>query len=216
MPVAVDGRRRLAPEERKRLLLLYAVEVFSRRGIGRGGHTDIAEIGGVSVATVFNYFKTRDALVTDVLGEIARFMHEMAETAFSEAPTPLARVRNYFQRFLQACEEQPDYIKVWLEWSASPREEVWPQYLSLQAELLERLTIQIEDAINLDELDQGLSANERARWVLGNSQMLTGMMFDPMGKPDDMNALVNRAIDHLLLVKQPPSGERKSSRIDQN
>ena len=57
MPVAVDGRRRLQPEERRRLLLTYAVEVFARRGIGRGGHTEIAEMGGVSVATVFNYFQ---------------------------------------------------------------------------------------------------------------------------------------------------------------
>ena len=42
MPIAVDGRRRLAPEERKRLLLNDAVEVFATRGIGRRGHTEIA------------------------------------------------------------------------------------------------------------------------------------------------------------------------------
>ena len=70
MPIAVDGRRRLAPEERKRLLLNDAVEVFAARGIGRGGHTEIAEMGGVSVATVFNYFNTREDLVDAVLNEV--------------------------------------------------------------------------------------------------------------------------------------------------
>ncbi|WP_221801148.1 TetR/AcrR family transcriptional regulator [Oceanobacter mangrovi] len=198
MPVAVDGRRRLAPEERKRLLLMYAVEVFSRRGIGRGGHTDIAEIGGVSVATVFNYFKTREALVNDVLAEIAEFMINTADQAFADQASPLQGIRNYFQQFLRSCEEQPDYIKVWLEWSSSPREEVWPQYLSLQVELLELLTERIEASIKAGELKPGLPASERARWALGNCQMLSGMMFDPMGKPEDMDEMLDRALNHLL------------------
>ncbi|WP_051219592.1 TetR/AcrR family transcriptional regulator [Oceanobacter kriegii] len=192
----------MAPEERKRLLMIYAVEIFSRRGIGRGGHTDIAELGGVSVATVFNYFKTREALVNDVLAEVAQFMLNIAQSSFeNQELSPLARIRLYFHRFLRSCEETPDYIKVWLEWSASPREEVWPQYLSLQSELLAMLTEQLQAGIDNGELKGGLPADERARWLLGNSQMLTGMMFDPMGKPDNMNEMLDRALDHLLIVK---------------
>ena len=52
-------RTRLSPEKRKQQLLDYSIEVFSRRGIGRAGHADIAEMANVSVATVFNYFPTR-------------------------------------------------------------------------------------------------------------------------------------------------------------
>ena len=44
-----------------------AIEVFSRRGIGRAGHAEIAEQAKVSVATVFNYFNTREELVDEVL-----------------------------------------------------------------------------------------------------------------------------------------------------
>ena len=76
MPVAVDGRRRLPPKERKRLLLDYAIDVFASRGIGRGGHTEIAELGGVSVATVFNYFNTREDLVNDVLNDVDGLLHQ--------------------------------------------------------------------------------------------------------------------------------------------
>ncbi|EMQ43494.1 hemagglutinin/protease regulatory protein [Vibrio cholerae O1 str. NHCC-006C] len=46
-----------------------ALEVFAKRGIGRGGHADIAQ---VSVATVFNYFPTREDLVDDVLNFVVR------------------------------------------------------------------------------------------------------------------------------------------------
>ena len=199
MPVAVDGRRRLAPEERKRLLLEYAVEAFARRGIGRGGHTDIAEAGGVSVATVFNYFKTRDILVNDVLDEISAFMESMAEQAFRNDDNPVEAILGFFRSLLGACQTRPDHMRVWLEWSSSPREEVWPRYLSLQATLLEMLSQQVELAIADGMIDQkGLPARERALWMLGNSQMLVTMMLDPVGKPDNMDTMLQRWLNHML------------------
>lgn len=65
-------RTRLSPQKRKLQLMEIALEVFAKRGIGRGGHADIAEIAQVSVATVFNYFPTREDLVDDVLTYVVR------------------------------------------------------------------------------------------------------------------------------------------------
>lgn len=65
-------RTRLSPQKRKLQLMEIALEVFATRGIGRGGHADIAEIAQVSVATVFNYFPTREDLVDDVLTHVVR------------------------------------------------------------------------------------------------------------------------------------------------
>lgn len=42
-------RTRLSPQKRKLQLMEIALEVFAKRGIGRGGHADIAEIAQVSV-----------------------------------------------------------------------------------------------------------------------------------------------------------------------
>ena len=65
----IRRRTRLSPEARRDQLMECAVEVFSRRGIGRAGHAEIAEQAKVSVATVFNYFNTqmciRDRLRAD-------------------------------------------------------------------------------------------------------------------------------------------------------
>lgn len=63
-------RTRLSPQKRKLQLMEIALEVFAKRGIGRGGHADIAEIAQVSVATVFNYFPTREDLVDEVLNHV--------------------------------------------------------------------------------------------------------------------------------------------------
>ncbi|ASP37262.1 TetR family transcriptional regulator [Bacterioplanes sanyensis] len=201
MPVAVDGRRRLQPEERKRLLLSHAVEVFAQRGIGRGGHTEISERGGVSVATVFNYFKTREALVNDVLVEVEQFLLQLAEDVYKDHEDPVQAIRAHIKAFLQACEEHPEYIKVWLEWSASVREDIWPSYLEFQNKLLDIISKQIDKGIKSGQLEPGLAPKERARWALGNAQMLVSMVFDPNGKPRGMANMVERGFDHLLGVK---------------
>lgn len=201
MPVAVDGRRRLQPEERKRLLLTKAVEVFANRGIGRGGHTEIAEIGGVSVATVFNYFKTREALVEAVLSEVESYLLSLAESVYAEVDNPLEAIFTHMKAFMQACEDNPNYIKVWLEWSASVRDETWPSYIDFQNKLLDIITKQIDKGIKTGVLEQGLAPRERARWALGNAQMLVSMIFDPAGKPRGMEKMVERGLHHMLGVK---------------
>ena len=201
MPIAVDGRRRLQPEERRRLLLTYAVEVFARRGIGRGGHTEIAEMGGVSVATVFNYFKTREALVEAVLEDVDNFLISLAEAVYAEESDPVQAIRTHIKAFLNACEENPSYIKVWLEWSASVREETWPSYLEFQNKLLEMIAKQVDKGVKKGLMEPGLAPKERARWALGNAQMLVSMVFDPNGKPRGMEKMVERGFDHMLGVK---------------
>jgi len=202
MPVAVDGRRRLQPEERRRLLLTYAVEVFARRGIGRGGHTEIAEMGGVSVATVFNYFKTREALVEAVLDDVENFLISLAEEVYAAEDDPVVAIRTHIRAFLNACEENPSYIKVWLEWSASVRDETWPSYLAFQNRLLEMIAKQVDKGVKKGLLEPGLAPKERARWALGNAQMLVSMVFDPSGKPRGMEKMVERGFDHMLGVKE--------------
>jgi len=198
MPTAIDGRRRLAPEERKRLLLNDAVEIFATRGIGRGGHTEIAELGGVSVATVFNYFNTREDLVDAVLDDVETQLLSLAEEVYSQGDEPLDAIQNHIKSFLKMCETNPAYIKVWLEWSCSIREDIWPKYISFQNKLLDMMAKQIDKAIKNGDLAPGLSASERARWLLGNSQMLVSLAFDPSGKPRGMQQMVDRGIAHLL------------------
>jgi TetR/AcrR family hemagglutinin/protease transcriptional regulator len=107
-----------------------ALEVFAKRGIGRGGHADIADIAQVSVATVFNYFPTREDLVDDVLTHVVhQFSNFLADNIDIDAYIKdnlynLTHEMTYL--VLQDCH----WLKVWFEWSASTREEVWPLFVS--------------------------------------------------------------------------------------
>lgn len=123
-------RTRLSPQKRKLQLMEIALEVFAKRGIGRGGHADIAEIAQVSVATVFNYFPTREDLVDDVLTHVVhQFSNFLADNIDIDAyiKDNLYQLSHEMNRLVfNDCH----WLKVWFEWSASTREEVWPLFVS--------------------------------------------------------------------------------------
>lgn len=87
---SIGGRRRpglrwgdRAPEdvdEARQLILDAAAQCFETLGMGRTRVEDIAHAANVSRATVYRYFRDRDALVLGVLGELADgFLRELGE-----------------------------------------------------------------------------------------------------------------------------------------
>ena len=124
--------RRRAPAlnktERRALLLRCAISVFARRGIGAAHHAEIAREAKVSVPTVFVYFPTRDALLSAVLDEVARFFSEMAETIHDQHRPAPEIILHHTRAFADAVATHPDHTRVLLEWSTALREEVWPLY----------------------------------------------------------------------------------------
>ncbi len=124
-------RTRLSPQKRKLQLMEIALEVFAKRGIGRGGHADIAEIAQVSVATVFNYFPTREDLVDEVLTHVVRQFSNFLTDNIDLDISAKQNLTNITQEMISITLEDCHWLKVWFEWSASTREEVWPLFMSL-------------------------------------------------------------------------------------
>lgn len=123
-------RTRLSPQKRKQQLMEIALEVFARRGIGRGGHADIAEIAQVSVATVFNYFPTREDLVDDVLNYVVRQFSNFLSDNIDLDLHAKDNLTNLTSAMIELVIEDCHWLKVWFEWSASTRDEVWPLFVT--------------------------------------------------------------------------------------
>ncbi len=128
--IAKRPRTRLSPQKRKQQLMEIALEVFAKRGIGRGGHADIADIAQVSVATVFNYFPTREDLVDDVLNYVVRqFSNFLTENIDLDLHAK-DNISNLTSAMVNLVVHDCDWLKVWFEWSASTRDEVWPLFVN--------------------------------------------------------------------------------------
>lgn len=122
-------RTRLNPEKRKQQLLDIGIEVFARRGIGRGGHADIAEIAQVSVATVFNYFPSREDLVEAVLTDVEQHFSRFVSDNINPNLPVKANLEALSLQLIDIVLDDTQWIKIWFEWSTSTREDVWPLFV---------------------------------------------------------------------------------------
>lgn len=168
MSYATEQRRRtrLSPDERNRQLMAHAIAVFARRGIGRASHAEIAERAGVSVATVFNYFNTREDLVDAVLSEVENFLFKLARQAHDNSSPALVCLKKHIDLYVDAAYEQSDYHLIALEWGASIRDEVWPRFaqccegmLNLTVRTLERGEAQGEFKSKLEHRELAMLLN---------------------------------------------------------
>ena len=145
-------RTRLSPQKRKLQLMDIALEVFARKGIGRGGHADIAEVAQVSVATVFNYFPTREDLVDEVLHHVTRqFSGFLSETVDLSIPVK-ENLTTICTQLIELVKQDTHWLRVWFEWSASTRDEVWPLYISLNKNSLLLLQSLFKSGIDNGEI----------------------------------------------------------------
>ncbi|PKF51452.1 TetR/AcrR family transcriptional regulator [Enterovibrio nigricans] len=133
-------RTRLSPQQRKEQLLKFAMEVFSKRGIGRAGHADIADMAHVSVATVFNYFPTREELVDVVLSEAESAFKNLILSNIHDDKNAHASLLRISDALIDAALDDKEWLKVWFEWSTSIREDIWPNYVNARKELLTRIS----------------------------------------------------------------------------
>lgn len=165
--IAKRARTRLSPQKRKLQLMEIALDVFSRRGIGRGGHADIAEIAQVSVATVFNYFPTREDLVDDVLKYVVKqysnFLTENIDIDF----TIQDNVAQLMNGMVKLVSQNSHWLKVWFEWSTSTREEVWPLFLSSSKDTQLLLKNMFNRAIERGEINSSYEAEHMTNMFNG-------------------------------------------------
>jgi TetR/AcrR family transcriptional regulator, hemagglutinin/protease regulatory protein len=152
------------------------MRVFARRGLGSARHSEIAREAEVSVPTVFFYFPTREALVKAVLDEVARFLTDMTVQIHAAGRPAPEIVLAHAKAFADSVDTHPDYARVWLDWSTAMRDEIWPQYLEFQ----ENIVGIIANTIRRWQHERRISdeeAEDDARLIVGSAHMVAQMKF---------------------------------------
>jgi len=180
-------RQRLSPEDRRAQLLSFAVSAYARTGVERAGHGDVAKLAGVSTATVFNYFPTREALTQAVF---SRIRDRIEQLFIGLPPTTTSagdQVRVMATAFDLLLGNEPDLIKVFLNWSVAFGPDVRPQFLEFQDHILTEITKHLPD---------GQDDRSDARIIMGAADMLALMKLDETD-PDTIQRFVDRLADAL-------------------
>ena len=199
--IAKRPRTRLSPIKRKQQLMEIALEVFARRGIGRGGHADIAEIAQVSVATVFNYFPTREDLVDEVLNHVVRQFSNFLSDNIDLDLHARENIANITNAMIELVSQDCHWLKVWFEWSASTRDEVWPLFVSTNRTNQMLLKNMFAKAIERGELSSDYDAEDMATLFHGICYSLF-VQANRVRNESSVHKLVSHYLDMLCIYNE--------------
>jgi len=183
----VKKNSRLPPKERKKQLEEFVIKATANHGISRVTHSQVAKLAGVSVSTVHFYFKRRQDLVMSATSQVEEYLigifsENLDQKSVQGALTDLAAA------FLKTGIEDPDLIKVWLDWSTAIREKVWRDYQILQEELHRRVRNVLSRAKREKVLPQDFNTMAAARIYIGTGHTLQLMIFDGASKQELLKA----------------------------
>jgi TetR/AcrR family transcriptional regulator, hemagglutinin/protease regulatory protein len=169
-------RTRLSPTDRRAQLIRHAIGSFADHGIARATQAQVAARAGVSVSAVYSYFRTRGDLVEAVLDAVAAEITAMVAGALSTAaPLPTA-LGELARRTAAMAVDDPDLVRVWLDWSTGVRADTWPTFLLLQRRLqglVETMLLQGQPGAPVDAVTRSA-----ARLFVGGAHTLALMRFE--------------------------------------
>ena len=97
-----------------RRIVTATVELHASKGALATTHADIAELAGVSVATVYKHFPSREALLPHCTGMVM----EQAPQIDVQALLALQDRKEMTRRLVQALHAQYRYMHPWMRWSS--------------------------------------------------------------------------------------------------
>ena len=200
---AASARTRLPPEQRRAQLLRCAIAAFAEHGIARATHAHIAERAGVSVPAVHSYFRTREDLVAETLGEVETYLMAIVDDVEIKKMTARDALSRMVLDFDKAAQEFPEVIKVWLDWSTGFRADVWPRYLTMQDRLLETVRRVLVRGQRAGELSPSIDALSAARLYVGGGHTVALLRFAG-GAPADIDRLINHLIRSIIGIRFEP------------
>ncbi len=192
--MSVDANRRrtrLSPEDRRAQLLRCALSAFAEHGIARATHSHVAARAGVSIPAVYSYFRTRDDLVAATLAEVEAFLDGLLADTLARKTLPAADALMMLARlFTDSVEEQPDRIRVWLDWSTGTGSDRWPAYLEVLGRLHHAAEATIRRGQKANDIPAWIKPKAAARIFIGGGHTVALMKFEGATKKEVDAALV--------------------------
>ncbi len=199
-------RTRMPPDQRRAQLLRCAIAAFAEHGIARATHAHVAERAEVSVSAVHSYFRTRDDLVAATLNEVESCLMDIIVNIDVQNSSVQETLSLMVKGFDKAAQEDPEMIKVWLDWSTGFRADVWPGYLRMQ----ERLHAAVRKALSRGKragtLSPQLNTAAAARLFVGGGHTIALARFAGASRRE-IAILIDHLIKSIMAIGRDGLGE---------
>lgn len=201
MSAAIQIRRaaRMAPEDRRAKLMKSVIRVFAEHGIGEARHAQVAEEAGVSLSTVFVYFPTREALVDAALDETRRFFFDLAEELLNQDLPVITLFTTYGRKFAELADTDPDYIRIFLNWSGAVGLPYWKKYVETHEFVVSTYADIIDRGKRDKVIPRSVDSENAAEIFVGAAHIIAQMKF--MGKePNVINGFIASVVRTILVT----------------
>ena len=174
---------RLHPKDRKKQLDYFLIMAVAQHGISRVTHSHVCKLAGVSVSTVHFYYKRRKDLVYAAIKQVEDFLIEMFATNLDQ-DSDVDALTDLAAAFVKEGFENPDLIKVWLDWSSGINQSVWRDYQNLLGKLHESVRKVLARGKKRKMLPKDFNTMAATRLYIGSGHTLQLLVFDGASKRD--------------------------------
>lgn len=95
------------PADRRELILESAAEMFARKGIGATTVREIADAVGVLSGSLYHHFKSKDAIVAEILGAYLASIRSRYAAVLDSGKPPAQCLHDLVLASLQVARDQP-------------------------------------------------------------------------------------------------------------
>lgn len=110
----------MAPLERRKQILIESARLFAERGIAATTVREIGDAVGLNSGTLYHYFRSKDAIVTEVLTSFLNDLAERYASVLAEPATATERLRRIVHTSFEVAGEHPYATEIYQNESSSP------------------------------------------------------------------------------------------------
>lgn len=141
--------------QKKRMFILEAAEsLFSKFGTGKTGVDEIAERARVAKGTIYNYFGSKEGIITGLIKDKIHFFETSLAEKLSSAQDPIEKLRVFARERLNFMVKAP-YIKDYFAKNSSSNEttELIEEIDGKGMEIITRILSEAKDGGRIHEID---------------------------------------------------------------
>lgn len=129
------GSRDDVPLEIRQRLYPAVFEAFANNDYSNVGVRELSRISGLSSATIYKYFESKETLLTTIYAELFPFMADEMEKSISTDASTRENFRSMFRRLFEIYDQNNSMpivffitvpVKLWMESGGWRTKEVWP------------------------------------------------------------------------------------------
>ncbi|HQP50535.1 MAG TPA: TetR/AcrR family transcriptional regulator [Spirochaetota bacterium] len=184
-------------EARRDQIQRAAEKVFARSGFQESTISDIAKEAGLSDATIYEYFASKEELLFSIPGELTLEEKEFLEFHLAHVRGAGNKLRSLIYHYLWFWQSHPDYASVAMLILKQNRKFVDTEAYRIIQETYRMIPDIIRDGIASGEFDPSIRIGVATSMVLGAIEhMVVHRLLH--GKPDDLLDYVDYLTDTVL------------------